>query len=185
MSSRPIAILHGIQGFPGIHWQGWLGENLAELGHVSYLPDFPCPENPNRHAWLDDFGAKVGSIDPADLVIIGHSLGAVTALDFISRSVAPVKTFVAVSGFARDYDSEITRDFMKTESIDFDAVRANVGQSFVFFGDDDPYVPQSELQHLADQLDVVPTVIKGGGHLNSDSGYSEFPKLLETISSLG
>ena len=53
--------------------------------------------------------------------------------------------------------------------------------SAVLFGDDDPYVPQEVLYSLAKQLGVQPEIIKNGGHLNTDSGYETFPRLVEIV----
>jgi predicted alpha/beta hydrolase family esterase len=54
----------------------------------------------------------------------------------------------------------------------------------VIYGDNDPYVSRDALADLAQQLGVTPVIIPGGGHLNSDSGYSQFPQLLEIVQAI-
>ena len=74
--------------------------------------------------------------------------------------------------------------FLSEKHIDFSRVKKHVENSFVIFGDNDPYVPQKELRMVADQLGVAPKIIKDGGHLNTDTGFTTFPYLLEIIKKL-
>ena len=48
-------------------------------------------------------------------------------------------------------------------------------------GDDDPYVPLYSAEIMADNLNVDIDIIQWGGHLNEESGYSEFEYLLTKI----
>ena len=67
---------------------------------------------------------------------------------------------------------------MKEKDIQFSEVNKHVSKVHVLIGDNDPYVPQETLTSLADLLGVHPEIIKDGGHLNIDSGFSTFPQLL-------
>jgi predicted alpha/beta hydrolase family esterase len=60
-----------------------------------------------------------------------------------------------------------------------DRVKEHLDKSYVIYGDNDPYVPQKTLHDLAESLGVTPIVIHNGGHMNTDSGYTSFPRLLE------
>ena len=49
------------------------------------------------------------------------------------------------------------------------------------YSDNDPYVTYEKEKEFADIIADKELMISGGGHLNSESGYSEFKELLEYI----
>ncbi|MCR4286210.1 MAG: alpha/beta fold hydrolase [Candidatus Kaiserbacteria bacterium] len=176
-----ILILHGIGAEAGAHWQRWLGHELEKEGHTVHMPDLPDASHPDRFDWLEYVKGILQDIPPAQLIIVGHSLGVVTALDFIEQSHTKVHGLVSVSGFPRDYGSELNSYFMKEKELDFMIINAMLETAIVWYGDNDPYVPQVTLQSLADELEVTAHVVSRGGHLNTEAGYEVFPALLESI----
>lgn len=174
-----VLILHGIEGHAGIHWQRWLHDELAKAGHDVLMPDLPETMHPNRRLWLKTALDAVKDKNSDSLVIVGHSLGVVTALDFIEKT--PVKALISVAGFSSDYGRELTGYFLKEKDIDFKKIKKNLGQAFVFYAENDPYVPQIALRDLADCLKVAAEIIPNGGHFNTEAGYTTFPRLLEVI----
>ncbi len=174
-----ILILHGIEGYAGIHWQQWLHDNLVKDGHKVLMPNLSDSNHPDRKTWLKTAQSLIGGANPSDLVIVGHSLGVPVALDFIEE--ASVKALISVSGFARDYGIELNSYFLREKAIDFKKINENLEQSFIIYSDDDPYVPQEELRFLAEGLKTEPIIISKGGHFNTDSEYTTFPLLLEII----
>lgn len=178
---QTVAILHGIGGHAGIHWQGWLSEQLTEAGFTVLMPNLSNPSQPDRTIWLKELVGLLSSKELKDLIIVAHSLSTTSALDFIEQSSESIYGFISVSGFAQDYQAELNGYFLKEKQIDFEQVRDKLDWAEVIFGDDDPYVPQNILNQLANDLKVRPKIIVGGGHLNTQSGYSEFPRLLEII----
>lgn len=179
-----ILILHGIQGYAGIHWQKWLNDQLTAKGHRVLMSNLPNAEHPDRSQWLQTVKKIVADCDLSDLVIVGHSLGVVTALDFIEQASVSIKALVSVSGFSKDYNAELNSYFLKEKDINFEKARKNLKKAVVIYGDNDPYVPQEILKLLADKLNVKPTIIKNGGHLNTDAGFATFPELLKIINDL-
>ncbi|HUW22228.1 MAG TPA: alpha/beta fold hydrolase [Candidatus Bathyarchaeia archaeon] len=179
-----ILILHGIGGYAGIHWQQWLYDRLIEKGYQVIMPGLPNPDHPDRTKWTKVVRKVIKGVDLKDLVIIGHSLGVVTALDVIEELNCPVKALISVSGFSQDYGAELNSYFLKEKEIDFDQINRNLKKAFVSYGDNDPYVPQEILKSLADRLGVKPQVFASGGHLNTDTGYTTFPELLKIINKL-
>lgn len=174
-----ILILHGIGGYAGIHWQKWLYDNLVKDGYGVIMPNMPEPDRPDRKTWLKTVQEITRSVDSSDLVIFAHSLGVTTALDLIEQS--PIKALISVSGFASDYGADLNSYFLREKTVNFGKVKKNLGQAFVIYGDNDPYVPQEVLRFLADNLMIKPEIIHNGGHLNTDSGHKTFPRLLEII----
>lgn len=179
-----VLILHAIGSHAGAHWEQWLHDELTSQGHTVFMPQLPEAEHPNRATWLATVQNLVQDISTNELVLVGHSLGVVTALDFIEHSPTDVRALVSVAGFGVDYGAELNSYFMRERVIDFTKVRQKVGKSFVFYGDNDPYVPQEVLADLAAKLDVAPTAIHNGRHLNTDAGYTTFPELLATFQAI-
>ena len=176
-----VLILHGIGAAPGAHWQSWLGARLSELGHRVLMPTLERADHPDRAQWLATLHGELGNVVTRNLVIVGHSLGVTTALDYIEQLDESVGCLVSVSGFGRDYGSDLNSYFLKSNTIDFARVRRHLSGAHVVYGDDDPFVPQSALRQLALDLGVEPVVVQQGGHLNTDAGFTTFPLLLEII----
>jgi predicted alpha/beta hydrolase family esterase len=179
-----VLIIHGIGGHTGIHWQQWLHDELVKQGHTIIMLTLPAADHPDRQIWLSEIVRIVGDTKLSELIIVGHSLGVTTAFDFIEQASSPIKALVSVSGLVSDYGAELNSYFLRQKSINFSKVRQNLSQSFVLFGDNDPYVPQKALNEVAIQLNVRPTIIPDGGHLNTEAGFTTFPKLLEVIESI-
>ncbi len=178
-----ILILHGITGHSGIHWQQWLHDSLVEQGHTVFMPDLPGGRYPKRSIWLNTVEEAVNDLELDNAVIVGHSLGVVTALDFIEKTPIKIKGLISVAGFGEDYGAELNSFFMKEKTIDFQKVLKHVQRKFVIYGDNDNYVPQETLLALATHLQVKPIIIPHGGHLNSDA-YTTLPLLLDILSKL-
>ncbi len=177
----PVLILHGIGGHAGIHWQQWLHDQLTQKGHTVIMPNLLQPDHPIRKNWLRAIQNLTKDIKLDDLIIVGHSLGVTSALDFIENTPTKVKGLVSVSGFSDDYQAELNSYFLRERIINFKKIKQNLNKSFVLYGNNDPYVPQNILKSLAIKLDIIPTIIPNGGHLNTDSGFTTFPQLLEII----
>ncbi len=178
---QTVLIIHGLGGHVGIHWQQWLHDELEGQGHKILMPEMPGPEHPDRQTWLETVKTTVEGVNLGQLTIVGHSLGATAALDFIEQADGQVNRFLSVAGFARDYGAGLNSYFLGERLIDFESVRQKLRWAAVIYGDNDPYVPQAELKYVADALGVQPVIIPDGGHLNSEAGFTEFPQLIEML----
>jgi predicted alpha/beta hydrolase family esterase len=177
-------IVHGLGGYAGIHWQGWLRDQLIDKGHTVLMPDMPNPDHPDRHHWIKTLHTVTMHVDPSHLIIVGHSIGVPTALDMLETIDGKIPAFISVSGFLEDYGSNYNDYFMRQKTIDFERIKDQIGTPVAIFGDNDPYVPQEILYSLADAFDINPIVIPSGGHLNTEAGFTTFPMLLNIIENL-
>lgn len=177
-----IVIVHGTMGSPDINWFPWLKRELEALGHKVIVPRFPTPENQNATAWLEAFHKAVP--DQKDLILVGHSIGATFLLHVLQNLDSPAfqTIFVApVLGACGHPDYDALNKTFFSAAFDWDKIGNNAGRIQVFHGDDDPYVPLSHPIELAEMLDEQVTIVNGGGHLNAESGYTEFPSVLKSI----
>jgi uncharacterized protein len=179
-----VLILHGIQGKAGNHWQQWLHDSLIKKGYTVLMPNLPKADHPNRGEWLKTLQEILKSVDSKDLVIVGHSLGVVTALDYIEQANGEIKALISISGFSSDYGNELNSYFLKNKLINLFKVKEHLEKAFIIYSDNDPYVPQDKLNELVKPLDAILKIIHSGGHLNTNAGFITFPYLLEIFDSL-
>jgi len=180
-----FVILHGTGGSPDGNWFQWLKKELEKLGHEVFVPKFPTPENQSVDSWCEVLRKEAPFEFGADTILVGHSCGATYMLSILNEDRAkPLAASFFVSGFLHDLgddDFDIPNHTFTNQDFDWDLIKKNAGQMFVIAGDNDPYVPKSETEELAENLDVEPIYIKNGKHLNAEFGYTEFPELLKMI----
>ena len=63
--------------------------------------------------------------------------------------------------------------------LDIDAVRHEADGTVLIAGDDDPYLPEGIAAAYGLPLKIATTVLPGGGHINVESGYGEWPAMLD------
>lgn len=178
-----IVILHGTKGSPKGNWFQWLKSNLETKGHNVYVPRFPTPENQSVQSWCKVLDKKAPRFDE-DTIIIGHSCGATYLLNILEVLSCPIHRSIFVSGFLdrlgnKEFD-DLNADFINHD-FNWNKIIKNAGKITILHGDNDPYVPLSQAEKLSEKLKSKLTIIENGGHLNTESGYTEFPELLEFI----
>lgn len=57
-------------------------------------------------------------------------------------------------------------------------IKSNQSKIALFWGDDDPFIPQSEFEFIADQLNPTAIKITGGKHFIERA---QFPELLQYV----
>jgi len=97
-----------------------------------------------------------------------------------SKKAEPIKLWLARLGKERideEYDNV-------NETMYFDNlkdVRNYADEIICFYSKNDPYVKYEAEKEFADTIATKQIVIDDGGHLNSESGYTEFTELLKYI----
>jgi predicted alpha/beta hydrolase family esterase len=180
-----VIILHGAHGGPDTNWFPWLQTRLEAEGVEVLRPRFPTPDGQSLSAWIEAYDRAVGALPFAPTVLVGHSLGAAFALRLVERAEAPVAGVFLAAGFVGalglpDYDT-INHSFFAAP-FDWPAIRARKGRVCrCWAGDDDPYVPLARSQVMATCLDAPLDIVSGGGHLNSETGFTTFPEMRDAI----
>lgn len=189
MAKRPVPfrviIIHGAHGGPETNWFPWLHMTLEAEGIEVVRPRLPTPEGQSLSAWLDAYDLAVKSLPFAPTVLVGHSLGAAFALRLIERAVEPAAGLFLAAGFVgalglSNYDT-INHSFFAAP-FDWPAIRERRGRVFrCWAGENDPYVPLSRSQDIATCLEAPLEILSGGGHLNSETGFTTFPQMRDAI----
>jgi predicted alpha/beta hydrolase family esterase len=183
-----VVVLHGAHGAPDTNWFAWLHTTLDAEGIEVVRPRFPTPEGQSLSAWLGAYDLAVKSLPFAPTVLVGHSLGAAFALRLVERGDEPVAGLFLAAGFVGalglpDYDT-INRSFFAAP-FDWAAIRERKGRVVrCWAGENDPYVPLSRSEDMATCLEAPLEVVSGGGHLNSETGFTTFPQMRDAILSV-
>ena len=178
-----VILLHGTAGHPCVHWLPWLQRELQDRGVEVVAPWLPTPEGQHRDTWFAILDEEIGELCSSD-ILVGHSAGACFILSILERSTVVVAAAHLVAGFHELLPEEelncLIRSFV-FHGFDWGKIQAATRVTKVYHGDDDPFVPLELALRMAEQLQVTPHIIPGGQHLNTDSGFSEFPYLLDSI----
>ncbi|MDQ6985646.1 MAG: alpha/beta hydrolase [Candidatus Dojkabacteria bacterium] len=161
----------------------WLYDELVKDNHEVIMPTLPNADHPSRNECLNEIIKLLKDLNHKELVMIGHSLGVTSALDYIEECNKKVLGLISVSGFHLDTGHELNSYFMKEKDIDFEKVNTNLNNKAVIYGDNDPYLTKEIREALADELDVDPYIIENGGHLNESAGFSELPLITDILNS--
>ncbi len=174
-----VFLIYGSEGSPNENWFPWLKMGLEEMGHRVFIPGFPTPENQTLDGWMKVWSLYEKFIDE-DSIVIGHSLGVLFLLNVLEKSKVKAAFFVA--GFGKLPGNRFDEG-MKTfaKDFDFEQIKINCSNFFIYHSDNDPYVRLEVPQELARSLGVDVTVISSAGHFNSASGYDKFSALFADV----
>lgn len=179
---RTVFIFHGTGGSPEGNWFPWLKGELEKKGQRVIIPRFPTPEGQSLEAWfkiLDQYQKEINE----DTIFIGHSLGGIFLLKELERLGQSIQAAFLVStpiGVKpiKYYDSDYS---FAGYNFDWQKIEKKAQSFTVYQSDNDPYLCFENGEKLAKQLGVELTFIPKAGHLNAESGWTKFDKLLQDI----
>lgn len=179
-----VVIIHGTENNSQGNWFGWLASELSLRGVSVIAPDFPTPDRQNLTNWLAVYDDAPRNIRPEEIVIVGHSTGAVMALRLAERTTVPYAAICAVCPFAEDlgltpYD-DLNSSFAQPPW-NWQRVQRGAKHLVLLAGQDDPYVPLPIAQRVATSAHAELIIVENGGHLNAERGFTTFPLLLNLI----
>ena len=178
-------ILHGSFGSPFGNWFPYLRSEIEKKGLCVYTPDMPCGvgfQNYNNWSKIMDAYVEAGIVNE-DTIIFAHSIAPIFICKYLVERNIKVKRLVLVCGFNNYLGINEEYDAVN-ESMYFDDlvdVKKCCRDIICFYSDNDPYVSFDKEKEFADMIANKQVIIPNGGHLNSESDYSEFKELLEYI----
>ena len=178
---KRVIIIHGWEGSPERNWIPWLKAELEKAGCEALAPFMPDTNHPKLGEWLSYLKEIAGRPDQ-NLYLVGHSLGVITILRYIESlgDGEKIGGAVLVAGFPEPIGYEELNSFFAS-SLRYEEVRKKAGVFVAINSDDEPYVPLKNAEILRDKLGAELIVIKGGKHLNTESGCFELPVALEKL----
>jgi len=178
-------LMHGSFGSPFSNWIPWLRSEIESKEGIVYTPDMPTGvgfQNYDNWERVMKTYVEAGLINE-ETIIFAHSIAPVFIAKFLVENKIHVKRVVFVCGFNNYLGINEEYDAVN-ESMYFDNlsdVKNYVSDIICYYSDNDPYVNYNAEKEFADAITDKQIVISGGGHLNSESNYSEFKELLNHL----
>ena len=178
-------LLHGSFGSPFVNWIPYLRGELEQRELTVYTPDMPTGVGyQNYDNWSRVLDSYVSSgVLNENTIIFAHSIAPIFICKYLVEHKIKVKRLILVCGFNNYLGINEEYDAVN-ESMYFDNlsdVKNCCDDIICLYSDNDPYVTYEKEKEFADIIADKELMISGGGHLNSESGYSEFKELLEFI----
>lgn len=111
-----------------------------------------------------------------------RALGPLFILHIVDRYNLHLDSAIFVSPFLAAIDTPgfdaINKTFYRHD-FDFKKLRRLIPISYTFYSDNDQYVSSALSKGFAKKLGSKTIVVKNGGHLNSEAGFTKFVLLLE------
>ena len=176
--------IHGSFGNPYCNWFEWLYNIVTEHGQEIIIPQFPTGNKQNYRNWsriLKEY-ADMGIIDE-NTIILGHSIAPIFICNFLIENKIRVKRLIFVCGFNNVFNIAPEYDMVNSDMYTEDLSRIHefCDDIVCLYSDNDPYVPYEKEKEFADIVSDRREVIKGGGHLNAETGYTKFNELLKYL----
>ena len=178
-------IIHGSFGSPFSNWFPYLRKEIEKKNLEVYTPDFPIGVGKQTYeSWSKLLKVYVGAnILNENTIIFAHSIAPIFLCKFLVENKIKVKRLVFVCGFNNYFGINEEYDTVNASMYfhNLADVKNYCNDITCFYSDNDPYVKYEAEKEFADALTDNQIMIPGGGHLNEESGYKEFPDLLKYI----
>ena len=178
-------IIHGSFSSPFSNWIPYLRKEIESKELEVYTPNLPSgvgyQNYTNWENMISEY-VKLGLINE-NTTIYAHSIAPVFVSNFLVNNKIKIKRLVSVCGFNNylginaEYDN--VNETMYFENLK--DVKNYCDEIICYYSKNDPYVKYEVEKEFADTIATKQIVIEDGGHLNSESGYTEFEELLKWI----
>jgi len=175
-------IIHGSFSSPYSNWFSWLYDFINSDKKSVYVPSFPIGvgyQNYENWSKLFETYLELGLINE-NTTIIAHSIAPVFVSKFLINHNVKVKKLIFVCGFNNylgineEYDT--VNESMYIDNLE--DVKNNAKEIICFYSDNDPYVKYEEEKDFADKVATEQILLRGAGHINSESGYDVFEEIV-------
>lgn len=178
--NQKFVIIHGYIASPEKNWFPWLKSQLEALGAQVDVPDMPDSLSPDPVKWQQRLQQLPFDIDK-ESVLIGHSLGCVTALRFLQNKNQAVKGYVLVSGFDEEQQTLPELRSHTLSPLGYATLTDLADKRISIISTNDEIVSPSSSRVLAEALKTQVILEENAGHFLDREGYTTFPTLLEAI----
>uniref|UniRef100_A0A8C3XNU2 RB binding protein 9, serine hydrolase n=1 Tax=Chelydra serpentina TaxID=8475 RepID=A0A8C3XNU2_CHESE len=157
------------------NWYRWVWERLEEIpGFQCILRNMPDPITARERIWLPFMESELHCDEQT--IIIGHSSGAAAAMRYAETH--KVYAIILVSAYISDLGDENERESgYFNRPWQWEKMKANCHRIVQFASTDDPFLPWSEQQAVANELNAELHKFTDRGHFQS----SEFKELISVV----
>jgi serine hydrolase len=174
--SQKVLLLHGWGGSDYPHWQSWLaGEIVKEYGYVKFLR-FSNYDEPRLNVWLDELTTALEEFKPD--IVICHSLANTLWFHLCNtQNIREIQKLYLVAPPSMNCHVEELKEFFPVKS----PKNLHAKETLLITSTNDPYMSVEEAKALQKELGIEMKMLENAGHINSDSGFGEWPWMLEEL----
>ena len=174
--AKRVLLLHGWGGSESPHWQSWLaGEIAKNYGTVSFL-EFSDFDFPSLDVWKRELKNELESFKPD--IVICHSLANTLWFHLCNtQEISKVEKLYLVAPPSLNSKIEELKTFFSLKM----PTRSCAKETMLVVSTDDPYMSMDEANELQASLKIPMKVLEDAGHINADSGFGEWPWILEEL----
>lgn len=174
-------ILHGSFGSKDGNWFPWLKKQLEDKNYKVDVPQMPVGVgNQNYENWSKELDKLLLN---ENTIIVAHSIAPVFVCKYLINNKIKVKKLIFVCGFNNylgiDPDFDAVNEPMFLNNLE--NIKNYCNDIVCFYSDNDPYVKFDVEKDFANTISNEQHIIKNGGHINAESGYTEFKEILEYL----
>ena len=174
-------ILHGSFGSKDGNWFPWLKKELESRNYKVDVPQMPVGvANQNYYNWEKELNKLLVN---ENTTIIAHSIAPVFICKYLINNKIKVEKLIFVCGFNNylgiDPDFYAVNEPMFLNNLG--DIKKYCNNIICFYSDNDPYVKFEVEKDFANLVSNEQHIIKNGGHINAESGYTEFKEILEVL----
>ena len=183
MKKYNIYLIHGYTASPDSNWFQDFKKNI-EKEHIEIsILNMPNSQSPKLKEWIDYMENSIKEIDE-NTIFIGHSLGCVTILNFLSNSnTTKIKGLFLVSGFVESSPIPALNEFV-TPRLNYNYLKQLTPNRISISAVDDDIIPYKYSKTMAERIDAKFTLLKEGKHFIDRDNFTEFPFLINEIKKL-
>lgn len=174
--SKKVLIIPGWGGSDDPHWQAWLASELAkDYGCVNFFK-FSNFEYPQLDTWSNELLDAIDEFKPN--VIVCHSLANTLWFHLCNeKKLKGVEELFLVAPPSMSCDIPELKSFfpIKTPKTIY------ASRAILVSSTNDPYMSIDEAKKVQSELGIEMKILENAGHINDDSGFGEWPWILEQI----
>ncbi|GAA1969677.1 RBBP9/YdeN family alpha/beta hydrolase [Kitasatospora viridis] len=166
-----VIVSHAITTTPDDLWYPHLKADLTADGRQVLVPALPDPNSPQPAAWAAGITGLTAAVEPAETVLVGHSLGGVNLLRVLQQHDTERRGafagVVLVATMAHEVGYDPLKEFFDGD-FDWQRIRAAAGRVRILVAADDPVLVPEPFEHVrtfVTELGATAVVLPEGGHL--------------------
>ncbi len=162
--------------------KGWKDHLQKELGKnfQVFTPKMPNPNNAVYKEWKIWF-ERMSAFLTNDVILIGHSLGGIFLVKYLSENIFPkkIKALVLIAAPCDDCNKEDLAEFVLPRSLK--KADSQAKKIYLVYSKDDPVVPLKELDKYGQAFSKAEShIFKHKQHFNQEH-FPEIVKLIKKI----
>lgn len=181
-----VFVVHGYRSAPENHWFPWLAQKIQSVGATCEIVHLEDADTPNYAVWKECLHMQISPLDE-NSIVIAHSLGCLSSLDFLSEALKTkkIKAIFLIAPFKALLPAlPELNEFIQQAKIDEFVIHTAIQKRFVFLSNNDPYVAAQLSIRLGQAIHAQLVEVPSAGHFMQDNGFTEFPQLWDKLSPL-